>query len=152
MLLCGLPGSGKTTLARQLEIELTAVRMSPDEWIHDLGLDPYDLAGRARVEDLQWSQIELLAQRGVTVIYESAPWQRDGRTHLRERCRALGLAVELRHLDVPVEVLWTRLEARNEAPHDGSTVAIERDDLLDWAESFERPDAEELAAFDPPSP
>ena len=32
ILLCGLPCAGKTTLARQLEREYTALRLSPDEW------------------------------------------------------------------------------------------------------------------------
>lgn len=32
-LLCGLPGSGKTTLAQQIERERRAIRLAPDEWI-----------------------------------------------------------------------------------------------------------------------
>lgn len=35
-LLCGLPGSGKTTLARLLEQELPALRLTPDEWMKPL--------------------------------------------------------------------------------------------------------------------
>jgi len=30
-LICGLPGSGKTTLAKKLEREHTAIRLCPDE-------------------------------------------------------------------------------------------------------------------------
>lgn len=33
ILLCGFPGSGKTTLAKKLEIERHAIRLSPEEWI-----------------------------------------------------------------------------------------------------------------------
>lgn len=32
-LLIGLPGSGKTTLARRLEAEHAALRLTPDEWM-----------------------------------------------------------------------------------------------------------------------
>jgi AAA domain len=35
-LLVGLPGSGKTTLARQLETERYALRLTPDEWMMPL--------------------------------------------------------------------------------------------------------------------
>ncbi|MGE3273288.1 MAG: AAA family ATPase, partial [Chloroflexota bacterium] len=31
-LMVGLPGSGKTTLARQLEAQYSALRLTPDEW------------------------------------------------------------------------------------------------------------------------
>ena len=34
---CGLPGSGKTTVARELERETGAIRFSTDEWMAELG-------------------------------------------------------------------------------------------------------------------
>ena len=38
----GLPGSGKTTLARILAARHEAVRFNPDEWMIDLGVDLFD--------------------------------------------------------------------------------------------------------------
>jgi len=32
-LICGLPGSGKTTLSKKIEAETGAIRFCPDEWI-----------------------------------------------------------------------------------------------------------------------
>ncbi|MFE0150582.1 AAA family ATPase [Nonomuraea sp. NPDC059007] len=50
IVLCGLPGSGKTTLARRLAAELPAVRLCPDEWLAKLGVDLYDEGARERLE------------------------------------------------------------------------------------------------------
>lgn len=33
ILMCGLPGAGKTTLAKRIEIEEDALRLTPDEWM-----------------------------------------------------------------------------------------------------------------------
>src|SRR6185312_15477707 len=54
ILICGLPGSGKTTLAKQLAPKVPAVRLSPDEWKHDLGIDYYDEQRRVQLENRLW--------------------------------------------------------------------------------------------------
>jgi predicted kinase len=54
IIVCGLPVSGKTTLAKVLESRLQAVRFSPDEWINALSLDLYDEESRGKIEALQW--------------------------------------------------------------------------------------------------
>ena len=63
-LICGLPGSGKTTLARQLENQGKGLRLSPDEWMSTLGFQLYDEGGRARVEQLQWRLAQRLLAAG----------------------------------------------------------------------------------------
>ena len=148
ILLCGLPGSGKTTSARRLAAERPGLRLSPDEWMAALDIDLYDQPARARVEQLQWQVARDVVALGVTVIIEWGTWAREERDTIRRWCREHGVGVELHHLDVPTEVLWERLQRRNQVP--GETV-IERHDLLQWeAELFEAPSPEELALFDPP--
>ena len=52
-LLCGLPCSGKTTLARRLERERHALRLTPDEWIAQLLSEDWDQAELERRENSQ---------------------------------------------------------------------------------------------------
>src|SRR2546428_13997436 len=60
ILICGLPGSGKTTLAKQLAPKVPAVRFCPDEWKHDLGIDYYDEEMRVRLEERIWRLRQVL--------------------------------------------------------------------------------------------
>ena len=151
ILICGLPGSGKTTLAKQLASERGAVRLSPDEWKHALGIDYYDEDGRLRLEARLWALAQDLVSLGESVVMEHGFWAREERDEFRTAGRELGAAVELHYLEMSVEELWRRLALRNAAPEPG-VVPINRDDLDRWAEQFEAPDAHELALFDmPPS-
>jgi predicted kinase len=82
------------------------------------------------------------------VIIEWGVWNRSERDVLRVACRAIGAAVELRYLDVPLDELAARIEARQEV--EPMPVAIEPKHLAEWVTLFEAPDADELALFDPP--
>jgi len=147
---CGLPGAGKTTTALQLVAEGGGVRFSPDEWMHELGIDLWDQPARGRIEALQWQVAQELLGAGLTVVIEWGLWTRGERDVLRERARALGVSVELRFLDEPLDVLWERVRERGREQEWGWR-AIERAELAEWADAFEAPDAEELARYDPPS-
>src|SRR4051794_14260932 len=147
ILICGLPGSGKTTLAEQLAREVRAVRLSPDEWKHALGIDYYDEEARVRLEGRLWRLAEELLTLGQSVIMENGFWGRAERDELRLAGQTLGAIVELHYLNAPVDDLWRRLELRNEEVKLGA-VPIKRSDLEKWAAQFEAPDAAELALFD----
>ena len=145
VIVCGLPGSGKTTLAKKLESRLNAVRFAPDEWMDALGLNLYDEERRAKIEALQWKLGQELLVRGLTVIIEWGSWGKSERDTLRLGARALGAAVELHYLHAPVDVLFDRLQRRGLENR-----PIERDALSRWFEIFQAPSPEEFALFDEP--
>jgi predicted kinase len=146
IIVCGLPGSGKTTHAKLLEDKLRAIRFCPDEWMDALSLDLHDESRREKIEGLQWKFAQELLARGLTVIIEWGTWGRSERDTLRLRARELGAAVELHYFAAPVDVLFERVQRRAmENP------PIRRDDLLKWMEIFQAPAAEEMLLFDEPT-
>ncbi len=145
IIVCGLPCSGKTTLAKALESRLRAVRFSPDEWMDALSLNLYDEERRGKIEALQWMVAQELLALALTVIIEWGAWGRSERDTLRLGARALGAAVELHYLSAPADVLFDRIQRRGR-----ENPPIERDALSRWFEVFQVPTPEEMALFDKP--
>jgi predicted kinase len=150
VLLCGLPGAGKTTLARRLADELPALRLCPDEWLPRLGFDLRDEAARDRIEVIFWQLAQDLLRLGQSVILESGFWLRADRDEKRLGARALGVAVELRYLYVPINELFRRIE-RRQTEGVWFTAPITRAELERWSGFFEAPDPAEIALFDKPT-
>src|SRR5215469_12995802 len=145
IIVCGLPGSGKTTLAKMLESRLRGIRFAPGEWMDALSINLWLEEKRAKIEALQWKLAQELLALGLTVIIEWGTWGRSERDSLRLGARALGAAVELHYLCAPVEVLYERIEQRGrEYP------PIKREALSQWREAFQAPTPEEIALFDEP--
>lgn len=142
ILLCGLPGSGKTTLAKRLASEVPAVRLSPDEWLVDLGVDLFDEPFRERLERRFRELARDLLGLGQNVVLESGFWSRAERDDMRAVGRAVGALVELHYLAVPFDELVRRLDARD------GPVPIPRELLAEYEQVFQAPDDEELALFD----
>lgn len=144
IIICGLPGTGKTTLATQLAEQLRGTVYSPDDWMNALGIDLWDTGARKRIEDLQWAQAQDLLRLGGVAIVEWGTWARVERDRLREGAHALGARAELHFLDAAPEILFQRTTARGR-----ENPPLSLDELRRYADAIERPTAEELALFDP---
>lgn len=137
-LVCGLPGSGKSTFAERLASDERALWLSPDHWMSRIVGDGYDEAKRAAVEAVQWELAERVLALGVDVILDNGFWTRAERDSRRARAAALGASTRLHYMDVSLAELHVRLAARNRAlPPDSFTVEPEALDR--WSLLFEAP-------------
>jgi predicted kinase len=144
-LLCGLPASGKTTLAHELADAYDAVRLNPDEWELALGVDPFDEGFQVKLEAAFWDLTQRLLVLGTSVVLEWGFWTRPERDEKREAARALGVAVELRFLDAPYEELVRRVANRRSA----GGIAITESHMERYRAIFQPPTEEELSLYDP---
>lgn len=147
-LMVGLPCSGKTTLAKQLETDRRALRLSPDEWIaHLLGVEaPEEQLDAARdpFEQVLWEVAARSLALGIDVILDFGFWGRGEREDYRRRAAALGADSELHFCDVTTDVLLERLEERNECLPPGC-FRVDPARVQEWLTWFQPPTEDELA-------
>ena len=150
VLICGLPASGKSTLARRLAREIPAIRLDKDEWTTRLGRDVWDDEFRVRLERQLWALAQELLARGQSVILEWGHWARVERDEKRLGARALGVGVELHHLEVPLDELVERARRRN-VSGEWTAAPMTRAHFEQWATVFQPPDEDELLLYDEPA-
>ena len=154
-LMVGLPGSGKTTLARKLEAEHAALRLSVDEWHirlfgNDFDADTDDAqfaehnARHDAIEALLWETAARVLVLGVDVILDFGFWTRAERDAFRAKARELGADFRIHFADASEGVLLARIKARNAALPPG-TFHIPEQRLKEWMVVFEPPSADELS-------
>ena len=146
-LMVGLPCSGKTTLAKKLERERSALRLTPDVWqIGLFGQDAQEPEHDARhrfIEAMLWNIASRALELGTNVILDFGFWAREEREDYRLRAKRLGASSEVHFLDVPEEELLMRLAIRNSQPSQES-FHISAESMKPWLESFQKPAPEEL--------
>ncbi|MET8089333.1 ATP-binding protein [Micromonospora sp. NPDC005220] len=147
-LMVGLPCTGKTTAARRIEIECSALRLTKDEWVkalygHENPPSAQDVI-EGRLIEIGLRALEL----GNNVVIDFGLWSRDERSALRQAAADLGVPVEVCYFDLTPSEQRRRLVQRlAEAPH--STWPMSDEELAEWAASFEIPTPAELDGSGP---
>lgn len=146
-LMCGLPGSGKSARAAEMEEAGTGIVLDADSWVSALYPTDAEAAARDRrkgfVFDVQWDVAERLLRAGHSVILDWGFSKRAERDECRSQANGLGVAVRTVFLDEPLEVLHERVASRNRRLPPG-TFSISPEELDEMAMHFERPTNEEL--------
>ena len=148
-LLCGLPGSGKTTFARRLAVERSAVLVNADErMIARHGTNPpakeFAAFAAAIFEEL-WGETAQHVAVGRDVILDWGFWSRADRDRARQRVVATGATAKLYWVRCSDEIARSRTLERTAAMKAG---ALEINGAA-WdlfRTKFEPPGLDEMAA------
>jgi hypothetical protein len=117
--MCGPAGSGKSTIARQLESEgMTRLSFDDVAWQRGYRSMPIpDQLHREIEADLRAHLIDLVA-RGVDVVLDLSFWSRQMRDDYRELLKSLGVEPETIYLATSREVVLARVRERAAAHPD----------------------------------
>lgn len=148
--LIGLPGSGKTTRARELEAEHAAIRFTPDEWMIPL----FGSDNPARQRDVLEGRFVSVARQalnnGISVVLDFGVWQRNEREALKSLAIETDSSCELIYLPIDPVEQRRRIEQRFAATPE-STLYMSEEDLLRYSDWFEEPTSDEQSNPEPAS-
>lgn len=133
-LLFGFLGSGKTTLAKRLELQHSAIRFTPDEWMARLfGEDPPSDSFRERaaaILDIMQPIWARCLSLGVNVVLDFGFWSRAERDRVRAAVEEIGATPTLWAMSCSDDEARERIALRNEAGHRSLYIAPATFDLL----------------------
>jgi predicted kinase len=95
------------------------------------------------VESIMWDVAVRVLVLGVDVILDFGCWVRSQRDEFCFRANNLGVDFRIHFVDVPEEILFERLKARNDM-HTEGIFFIPEGKLKEWIQIFEPPSSEEL--------
>src|SRR5215212_6136156 len=144
----GLPGTGKTTEARRIEVEKQALRLTKDEWMKAL----YGLANPSSASDVIEGRLIDIGLRalelGVNVVVDYGLWGRDERSALRQAAADRGAAVQMYYFELDPAEQRSRLDQR-EAQAPGASWPMSDRELAEWAAKINIPTPGELDGSEP---
>lgn len=111
-------GFGKTTLAHQLETELSAVVLSHDEYMLTLlGRNPSAeefALFKDKVFELIWILAAKLLKTGVDVVIDAGAWSAKTRKEYQEKAVKMGFDILFHQLECPIDLAKHRVLERTQ--------------------------------------
>ena len=141
-MMCGPAGSGKSTVARQLEANgMTRLSFDREAWrrgIHEMPLSP---EVHEEIERELRARLVELVTAGADVVLDFSFWSRRSRLAFRDLLRPLGVVPETIYLATPREVALERMQKRRREHADDYALAAEL--AAEYFDHFEPPTADE---------
>lgn len=142
-IMCGLPFSGKTTLARALADQCACVYLDLDAIAREKSLFPEE-----GINDEQWGsvfrevhqQVAALLTSGKSVVFDAVNYDRIGRDRLRTIAQENDSSVHVIYINLSMQELEQRRQA-NQANHQRPSVRDK--DFVELTTEFEIPIIEE---------
>ena len=154
-LVAGPTGAGKTTYSRSLVERVGGVHLSVDEWMNTLFWP--DLPEK---NDFGWAMERVarceaqaaviavqLAACGVPAVIDFGLTTRAQRGGWLQRAAEAGIGVELHSLELPAEVRWARVEARNASAEGTFVFPVSRAMFEGMEQLWESPDDDEETRY-----
>ena len=149
-LIVGLPGAGKTTRAKELEVSESALRLTPDEWLMAVfdGDSPTQWRSKERADQRDRIEGKLVevgmraAQLGINVVFDFGLWGKDERSALRWIADSLGVRAQVVYLPIDYGEQHRRITDRYET--ELGQFQMSDAELKQWQVQFQAPDQEEL--------
>ena len=149
-LIVGLPGAGKTTRAKELEVSESALRLTPDDWqmavFHRDGPTRWRSQERADQRDqLEGKLVEVgmrAARLGIDVVLDFGLWSRDERAALRWMADSLGVRSQVVYLPIDLDEQRWRITHRYQST--SGHFRMSDTELQQWQVQFQPPDQDEL--------
>ena len=148
-IMCGLPFSGKTTLAHALADQCGCVHLDLDSLASQKGLIP-----EKGIDDNQWGllfneahqHLAALLSSGKSVVFDAVNYDRVGRDRLQAIARHNGSSVYVVYLNLTLQELEQRRRANLDNRHRPN---VREKDFKELARDFEVPTVEEnLLVYD----
>ena len=137
-------GAGKSTLAREIALNLGAIRLSEDEWLASVFPDEINdfadyIKYSARLKPLLKAHVQDLLKSGVSVVMDFPANTRKQRAWFREIFSEYQLPHRLIYLEADNEVCLKRLGLRREAQPERAK--FDNEDVFNQVTSYFQPPA-----------